>query len=87
VEKGDSGVTWVSMPKGQAPDTFYVSRLQDEIMSVSREGEEFPGSIMYRRTSDGQLIVRLEAPPGIQQQSVEIRMTRIKLPAAAENRR
>lgn len=87
VEKGDSAVTWVSMPKGQAPDTFFVSRLQDEIMTVSREGEEFPGSIMYRRTSDGELIVRLEAPPGVQQPSVEIRMTRIKLPAAAEDRR
>jgi hypothetical protein len=87
VEKGDSAVTWVSMPKGQPPDTFYLSRLQDEIMAVSRPGEEFPGTIMYRLTSDGQLIVRFEAPPGIQQPSVEIRMTRIKLPAAAEERR
>ena len=87
VEKSDSGVTWVSMPKGQKPDTFRVARLQDEIMSVTREGEDFPGTIMYRRTSDGQLIVRLEAPPGVQQESVEIKMTRIKLPAAAEDRR
>jgi hypothetical protein len=87
VEKGDSAVTWVSMPKGQPPDTFYLSRLQDEIMAVTRPGEEFPGTIMYRLTSDGQLIVRFEAPAGIQQPSVEIRMTRIKLPAAAEERR
>jgi hypothetical protein len=80
VEKSDSGVTWVSMPKGQAPDTFWLKLLADEVMSVTREGEEFPGLIMYRRTSDGELIVRLEAPTGVQQASVEIRMTRIKLP-------
>jgi hypothetical protein len=86
VEKSDSGVTWVSMPKGQPPDTFRLTLLADEVMTVSRDGDEFPGTIMYRRTSDGNLIVRFEAPPGVQQESVEIRMTRIKLPAAAVER-
>lgn len=80
VEKSDSGVTWVSMPKAQVPDTFHLRRLAEEVLVVGREGDEFPGSIMYRRTSDGNLIVRLEPPPGVQQESVEIRMTRIRLP-------
>lgn len=80
LEKGDSAITWVSMPKGQAPDTFVVRRIADEVITVGRDGDEFPGTIMYRRTSDGNLIVRLEAPPGLPQESIEIRMTRVRLP-------
>lgn len=83
VEKGDTSTTWVSMPKGQVPDTFRLRRLAEEVLVVGREGDEFPGSIMYRRTSDGNLIVRLEPPPGVQQESVEIRMTRVRLPREA----
>lgn len=87
VEKGDSGVTWVSMPKGETPDTFWLKTLVNDVMTVTREGDDFPGLIMYRLTSEGNLIVRLEAPAGSSQPSMEIRMRRIRLPAAAEERR
>ena len=40
-----------------------------------------------RDVGGDEVVVRLEAPPGVQQPSVELRMTRIKLPAAAVERR
>lgn len=81
IERTDSlGILYISMPKAQKPDTFYLNVLADEVASFERRGTEFPGIIMYRRTSDGSNIVRLSPPPGLSDPSIEVRMERIKCP-------
>lgn len=81
IERTDSlGILYISMPKAQKPDTFYLNVLADEVASFERRGTEFPGIIMYRRTSDGSNIVRLSPPPGLSDPSLEVRMERIKCP-------
>ena len=81
IERTDSlGVLYISMPKGQKPDTFYLNVLADEVASFERKGSEFPGIIMYRRTSDGSNIVRLSPPPDLSDPSMEVRMERIRCP-------
>jgi hypothetical protein len=81
IERTDSlGVLYISMPKGEQPDTFRLNVLADEVASFERGGSEFPGIIMYRRTSDGSNIVRLAPPPGLSDPAIEIRMERIKCP-------
>jgi hypothetical protein len=82
IERTDTVTYVISMPKGQAPDTFRLKMLVDEAASWERPGGTFPGLIMYRRASDGSLIVRLEAPPGSADPSVEVRMLRVKCPGA-----
>lgn len=81
IERTDSlGILYISMPKAEKPDTFYLNVLADEVASFERRGTEFPGIIMYRRTSDGSNIVRLSPPPGLSDPSIEVRMERIKCP-------
>jgi hypothetical protein len=81
IERTDSlGVLFISMPKGQTPDTFYLNVLSDEVASFERRGQEFPGIIMYRRTSDGSNIIRFSPAPGLSDPSMEVRMERIKCP-------
>jgi len=81
IERTDTATYVISIPKGQAPDTFRLKMLVDEAASWERPGSTFPGLIMYRRASDGSLIVRFEAPPGSADPSVEVRMLRSKCPA------
>ena len=81
IQRTDSlGVLYISMPRGEAPDTFRLNLLADEVASFERKGTEFPGIIMYRRTSDGTNIVRLAPPPGLSDRAIEVRMVRIKCP-------
>lgn len=80
IERTDSVTYVISMPKGEKPDTFRLKTLANEVAAWEREGDTFPGRIMYRLVSNGSLIVRLEAPPAVAQPSVEVRMTRVKCP-------
>lgn len=78
IERTDSGTIFISMVKGQPPDTFRLKVLAAEVASFERGGSEFPGVIMYRLTSDKTIIIRLEPPAGLSQPSVEIRMLPVK---------
>ena len=78
--KADSSVYLILGPHGEVPDTFRIKSLTDEVASWQREGTEFPGTVMYRKASDGDLIGRLEPPPGVEQTSVEVRFERVKCP-------
>ncbi len=80
IQKADSTVYLVLGPHGETPDTFRLKILSDEVASWQRSGTEFPGVVMYRKASDGDLIGRLEAPPGVTQTSVEVRFVRRKCP-------
>ncbi len=77
IERTDSGMVFVPQPRGQKADTFQVKVLVDEAAIFERGGEDFPQRIMYRLTSDGSLIARLE---GEGQRSLEVRMARVKCP-------
>ena len=78
--RADTAVYLILGPHGQAPDTFRIRTLTDEVAAWQREGTRFPGTVMYRKASDGDLIGRLEPPPGGDQASVEVRFTRSKCP-------
>ncbi|HSR15824.1 MAG TPA: DUF6265 family protein [Gemmatimonadales bacterium] len=81
IQRTDSlGVLYISMPRGEQPDTFRLNVLADEVASFERRGAEFPAIIMYRRTSDGSNIVRLAPPPQLSDPAIEIRMARVKCP-------
>ena len=80
VLKSDSSVYLVLGPHGEKPDTFRLKILNDEVASWSRTGTQFPGTVMYRKASNGDLIGRLEPPPGVEQASVEVRFERAKCP-------
>ena len=80
VEKVDSAVYLILGPHGEVPDTFRLKILNDEVASWSRTGTEFPGTVMYRKASNGDLIGRLEPPPGVEAASVEVRFERAKCP-------
>lgn len=80
IEKTDAGVLFVSMPSHQPTDTFRLKVLASEVASFERGGSEFPGVIMYRLTGDKAIIIRLEAPPGISEPSIEIRMNPVRCP-------
>ena len=80
IQKVDSTVFLVLGPHGEVPDTFRIKILTDDVASWSRAGTEFPGTVMYRKASNGDLIGRLEAPPGVEQSSVEVRFERGKCP-------
>jgi hypothetical protein len=80
IRRTDSTVYLVLSPHGQPSDSFKLKQLADEVVSWERGGSKFPGLVMYRKASDGDIIARLEAPPALQQQSVEVRFTRIKCP-------
>jgi len=78
--KADSSVYLVLGPHDERPDTFRLKILNDEVASWSRTGSKFPGTVMYRKASNGDLIGRLEPPPGVEQASVEVRFERAKCP-------
>jgi hypothetical protein len=80
VRKTDSAVVLVLSPRDQPADTFRLKTLVDEFAVWQREGTKFPGLVMYRKASDGALIARLEAPPGVSQPSVEVRFLKAKCP-------
>ena len=80
IRRTDSTVLLVLSPHGQPSDTFRIKTLADEIASWERSGTKFPGLVMYRKASDGDIIARLEAPPTVSQPSVEVRFSRIKCP-------
>lgn len=80
IQKADSTVYLILSPHGETPDTFRLKILNDEVASWQRGGTEFPGVVMYRKASNGDLIGRLEAPPGVDQSSVEVRFERMKCP-------
>jgi hypothetical protein len=80
IRRTDSTVLLVLSPHGQPSDTFRIKNLADEIATWERTGPKFPGVVMYRKASDGDIIARLEAPPGVTQPSVEVRFSRMKCP-------
>ena len=80
IERTDSTVYFVPQTRGEKPDTFRVRVLTDEVAAWNREGDDYPASIMYRRTSDGAIIARLEPPVASPQTALELRMTRVKCP-------
>ncbi len=80
VRKTDSTAVLVLAPLDQPADTFRLKTLVDEFAVWQREGTKFPGLVMYRKASDGALIARLEAPPGVSQPSVEVRFLKAKCP-------
>jgi Domain of unknown function (DUF6265) len=80
IQKADSTVYLILGPHGEVPDTFRLKILNDEVASWSRTGTDFPGTVMYRKASNGDLIGRLEAPEGVDQTSVEVRFERAKCP-------
>jgi hypothetical protein len=82
IERTDSTVYFVPQTRGEKPDTFRVRVLTDEVAAWNREGDDYPASIMYRRTSDGAIIARLEPPAASAQSALELRMTRVKCPGA-----
>lgn len=64
IERTDSTVYFVPQSRGEVPDTFRVRVLTDEVAAWTREGDDYPAEIMYRRTSNGAIIARLEPPAG-----------------------
>jgi hypothetical protein len=80
IQRTDSTVILVETPHGDTPDTFRIRSVADEVGAWERQGTEFPGLVMYRKASNGDLIVRLEAPPTVSQPSVEVRFSRKKCP-------
>jgi hypothetical protein len=78
--KADSSVYLILGPHGEVPDTFRIRSLTDEVAAWSRTGTEFPGTVMYRKASNGDLIGRLEPAPGVEGTSVEVRFERAKCP-------
>ena len=81
IVKADTAVYLILGPHGELPDTFRLKILNDEVASWLRTGStEFPGTVMYRKASNGDLIGRLEPPAGVEQASVEVRFERVKCP-------
>lgn len=80
IERTDSTFLFIPQTRGEAPDTFRVRFVGDEAAAWTREGSDFPAEIWYRRTSDGSVIARLEAPPGSDQRSFELRFRPGKCP-------
>lgn len=80
IQKTDSTIYLILGPHGETPDTFRIKVLTDEVAAWQRSGTKFPGVVMYRKASDGSMIGRLEAPPGVEQASVEVRFERAKCP-------
>jgi len=80
IERTDSTIYYVAQTRGEQPDTFRVSMLADEVAAWHRAGEDFPATIMYRRTSDGSNIARLEGAPGSGTTSFELRFRRVECP-------
>ena len=80
IVKVDTTVYLVLGPHGEVPDTFRIKSLTDEVASWQRTGTEFPGTVMYRKASNGDLIGRLEPPAVVEQSSVEVRFERVKCP-------
>jgi len=82
VEKTDSTTYFIPHSSGQKPDTFYVKTAVSEVAVFERvrPSDDFPLRIMYRRTSDGSNIARLEAPPGSDQRDFELRFRRMRCP-------
>lgn len=80
IERTDSTIYFVAQTHGEAPDTFRVSILADEVAAWTREGDDFPATIMYRRTSDGSNIARLEGAQSSGRTSFELRFRRVECP-------
>lgn len=80
IQKVDSTVYLVLGPHGEVPDTFRLKTLNDDVASWQRDGPKFPAVVMYRKASDGALIGRVEAPPGGDQPSFEVRFIRVTCP-------
>lgn len=80
IEKSDSLVAFIAQSKGEAPDTFALKTLVDEVAIFENPLKEFPKRIMYRLTSDGSLIVRLEDDSPLGERDFEVRLRRVKCP-------
>lgn len=81
IERTDSTVYFIPTSRGETPDTFRVRFMNREAVAWERSGStDFPGSIMYRRTSDGDVIARLEPAEGAFDRSVELRFIPGKCP-------
>jgi hypothetical protein len=80
IERADTMTMFIPQTKSEAPDTFRLRTLVDEAAIWEREGEDFPLRIMYRLTSDGSLIARLEGDDRMGQASFELRFLRARCP-------
>lgn len=80
IEKSDSLTAFIAQSKGEAPDTFALKTLIDEVAIFENPLKEFPKRIMYRLTSDGSLIVRLEDDSPIGERDFEVRLRHVKCP-------
>ncbi len=80
IEKSDSLVAFIAQSKGEAPDTFALKTLVDEVAIFENPLKDFPKRIMYRLTSDGSLIVRLEDDSPLGERDFEVRLRRVKCP-------
>lgn len=80
IERSDSLNAFIAMSKGEPPDTFALKTLVDEVAIWENPRKDFPKRIMYRRTSDGSLIVRLEDDSPAGERDFELRLRRVKCP-------
>ncbi len=80
IEKTDSLTAFIAQSKGEAPDTFALKTLIDEVVIWENLRKEFPKRIMYRRTSDGNMIVRLEDDSPAGERDFEVKVRRVKCP-------
>lgn len=80
IEKSDSLTAFIAQSKGEAPDTFRLKNLVDEVVIWENPRKDFPKRIMYRRTSDGNMIVRLEDDSPVGERDFEMKVRRVKCP-------
>lgn len=80
IEKSDSLTAFIAQSKGEAPDTFQLKTLVDEVVIWENPRKDFPKRIMYRRTSDGNMIVRLEDDSPAGERDFEMKVRRVKCP-------
>jgi hypothetical protein len=80
IEKSDSLTAFIAQSMGEAPDTFRLKNLVDEVVIWENPRKDFPKRIMYRRTSDGNMIVRLEDDSPAGERDFEMKVQRVKCP-------
>ena len=80
IERTDSLTAFIAQSKGEPPDTFALKKLVDEVVIWENPRKAFPKRIMYRRTSDGNMIVRLEDDSPAGERDFEMKVKRVKCP-------
>ena len=78
IQSTDSSVVFAASSNGKPEDVYTMKTLVDEYVLFENPKKAFPQRIMYRMSSDGALIPRLEGDAP----SIELRMLRVKCPGA-----